>query len=604
MSTFDSGKRSLQNILEDIETGQIQLPEFQRDWRWDDEHIQSLIASISQSFPVGAVMMLKNGGSVRFKKRRIAGTNSKLDGVTPDTLILDGQQRLTALFQSLISGQAVNTLDHKKRKVQRWYYLDMKKCVTAPIDWDEAVISIPENRIMNGFRGKIIFDLSCPNKEYTQDFFPISRIFDTDQWMQGYLEHWKLSQDKWALYQKFNNEVIKSFEQYQVPVIILGEDTPKKAVCQIFEKVNQQGVELNVFELLTASLASEGFRLRDDWKLRRKCLREHKVLGKLDEVNFLQALTLITTKNRNAAVSCKRQEILELDRKCYEDWADQIKNGFVKAVRFLHRQKIFNAKDIPYSAQLVPLAAILTDLGNLGETDETQQKIARWYWCGALGEMYARSTDTQAAKDFSEVTTWIKEAGKKPTTIQEANFQESRLSELRTRNSAVYKGIHALIMHDRGATKCSDFRTGIPIDEKVFFEDNINIHHIFPRAWCERHSIEPNVYNCIINKTAISARTNQKIGGRAPSEYLPRVQDEAGIDNAKMDEILASHLISADALRADDFWNFFEARKEALLDAIEKAMGKKIIRENEEGAPDLPDLFDPEALLKGSGAQN
>ena len=58
MSTFNSGKRSLQNILEDIETGKIQLPEFQRDWRWNDEHIQSLIASISQSFPVGAVMML------------------------------------------------------------------------------------------------------------------------------------------------------------------------------------------------------------------------------------------------------------------------------------------------------------------------------------------------------------------------------------------------------------------------------------------------------------------------------------------------------------------------------------------------------------------
>ena len=322
--------------------------------------------------------------------------------------------------------------------------------------------------------------------------------------------------------------------------------------------------------------------MRDDWKLRRKCIKEHKVLGKLDDVNFLQALTLITTKNRRAAVSCKRKEILELDRQCYENWANQIANGFVKAMRFLHRQKIFNAKDVPYSAQLVPLAAILTDLGNLSETEETQQKIARWYWCSALGETYARSTDTQAAKDFSEVTTWVKEGGKEPTTIQEANFQESRLSELRTRNSAVYKGIHALIMHDRGATKCSDFRTGVPIDEKIFFEDNINIHHIFPKVWCERHNIEPNVYNCIINKSAISARTNQKIGGRAPSEYLPRIQGEAGIDNTKMDEILASHLISADALRADDFWNFFEERKEALLEAIEEAMGKKVIREGED----------------------
>ena len=596
MITFNSDKRSLQNILEDIETGQIQLPDFQRNWRWDDEHIQSLIASISQSFPVGAVMMLENGGSIRFEKRRIAGTKPEIDTVTPDTLILDGQQRLTALFQSLISGQAVNTLDTKKKKVQRWYYLDMKQCVADTIDWEEAVISVPEHRILKGFGGEVIFDLSDLNKEYEQDIFPVSRIFDTDPWMQGYLEHHRLAQDKWTLYQKFNNEVIKSFERYQVPIIILNRDTPKEAVCLIFEKVNQQGVQLNVFELLTASLAAESFQLRDDWKHRQKRLREHKVLGKLEDVNFLQALTLIATKNRNVAVSCKRKDILELNRNNYEDWANQVENGFMKAARFLHGQKIFDAKDVPYSTQIVPLAAILTDLGNIGEPEGAQRKITRWYWCSVLGEMYAGSTDTRAANDFSEVTKWVKENGDEPTTIRDANFQANRLLELERRTSAAYKGVHALIMHDRGVTKCSDFRTGVPIDEKVFFDDKIDIHHIFPVKWCKRQNIKNNIYNSIINKTALSARTNRKIGGRAPSEYLRRIQEEAGINNTKMDEILASHLISADALQADDFWSFFEARKEALLDAIEKAMGKKVIRE--------PVIFDAEALLNGPDAQH
>lgn len=602
MSAFTSDKRPLQDILKDIKAGQIQLPEFQRDWRWDDEHIRSLIASVSQSFPVGAVMTLKNGGPVCFARRRVAGTESNLDKVIPDTLILDGQQRLTALFQSLISGEAVNTLNSKKKKIRRWYYLNMKRCVADATDWEEVVVSVPENRIVTGFGGEIILDLSSSDKEYSQHFFPISRIFDTDLWMQGYLEHWKLASDKWELYQKFNNRVIKSFEQYQVPLIILGKDTPREAVCQIFEKVNQQGVELNVFELLTASLAAENFRLRDDSAPRQKRLRKHKVLGKLEDVNFLQALTLVNTKNQSTAVSCKRKDILGLNRKCYEDWAGQIENGFVKAARFLHGQKIFDAKDVPYSAQLFPLAAILTDLGDLGDTEGAQQKITQWYWCSVLGEMYAGSTDTRAANDFSEVTTWVKEGGDEPTTIREANFRETRLRELKTRNSAAYRGIHALIMHDRETIKCSDFRTGIPIDEKIFFEDNINIHHIFPIAWCRRHNIKPDDYNSIINKTAISARTNQKIGGRAPSEYLQRIQEEAGIDNVKMDEILASHLISADALRANDFWSFFEARKKVLLEVIEKAMGKKITSERD--LPDLPDLFDVDALLNVPDAQN
>ena len=255
-------------------------------------------------------------------------------------------------------------------------------------------------------------------------------------------------------------------------------------------------------------------------------------------------------------------------------WADQIEDGFVKAARFLHKQKIFNAKDVPYSAQLVPLAAILTDLGHLSETEEAQRRIERWYWCSLLGEMYARSTDTQSANDFSEVTTWIKEGGKEPTTIKEANFQENRLSELRTRNSALYKGIHALIMQDRGTTRCCDFRTGYAIDEKIFFEDRIDIHHIFPRTWCKKEGIASDIYNSIINKTAISAHTNQQIGGRAPSEYLQRIQEREGIDHSKMDERLASHLICADALRTDDFWGFYETRKKALLKSIKEAIGK------------------------------
>ena len=129
-------------------------------------------------------------------------------------------------------------------------------------------------------------------------------------------------------------------------------------------------------------------------------------------------------------------------------------------------------------------------------------------------------------------------------------------------------------MHDRDAAKCYDFRTGYPIDDKIFFADRIDIHHIFPRAWCEREGITPNVYNSIINKTAISARTNQQIGGRAPSEYLPRVE-EAEIDEGETDKRLVAHRISADALRADDFWGFFEAHKEALFGIIKKAMKEK-----------------------------
>ena len=283
----------------------------------------------------------------------------------------------------------------------------------------------------------------------------------------------------------------------------------------------------------------------------------------------------------------------------YKKWADITENGFIRAAEFLRNEKIFRAKDIPYQTQLIALAAILASVNTSHESalndeeatkeellkayrakEDEDQKIPRWYWCGVFGEMYAGAANTQIANDFSEVTSWLRGEVDLPTTIRDMNFQPNRLREVQSRASAVYKGVYALL------NKCRDFRTGVPINEKIFFDDKIDIHHIFPKKWCDEHGIESSDCNSIINKTALSARTNRMIGGRAPSEYLPRIQEESGIDNGKMDEILASHLISADALRADDFWVFFEARKEALLEAIEKAMGKKVIRDGDEEQTD------------------
>ena len=578
MSTFRIDQPFLQDLLKEIGSGKIQLPDFQRGWVWDNDRIRSLIASVSREFPIGSVLTLKaKDTDIRFKTRFVEGVNIAGVHREPETLILDGQQRLTALFQTLMSKNGVSTRNARGRTRRLYYYFDMKACLGNETEREEAVVSCGEDHSLqvltsNGKAEPI--DLSSTQNQYENHMFPVHKIFESAGWRQGYMKHWNQDTEKIDLLFTFETKIIEPFNRYNVPVIELG-DAPKEAVCLVFEKVNTGGITLTVFELLTASLAAEDFQLRDDWKLRKKRLRKHEVLQKLDGINFLQALTLVATKNKGAAVSCKRKEILELNREHYEEWAAQIEDGFVKAVRFLHRQKIFNAKDVPYSAQLVPLAAILTDLGNLSETEEVQRKIARWYWCGVLGEMYARSTDTRAAIDFSTVPIWIKENGKEPPTIADASFQEKRLPELRTRGSALYKGIHALIMHDRSLRKCCDFRTGIPIDEKIFFADSIDIHHIFPRAWCKEEGIAPGDYNSIINKTAISARTNRMIGGRAPSVYLQRIQDEAGIDDVKMNERLAAHLICANTLRADDFWGFYEVRKKALLDIIKKAMNEK-----------------------------
>lgn len=600
-ASFDSTKTPLQDLLGRADHGKLQLPDFQRGWVWDDERIRSLIASVSVSFPIGAVMLLETGGEyVRFRPRPLSGTHPRLREVAPETMILDGQQRLTSLYQALLGREAVETKDQKGKPIRRWYYFDMKKAVTNDDDRDDAVLSVPEDRVVKTFGGEIALDLSVPEREYAHDLFPANRVFQSADWRQAYSEHWNFDRERMQLFNNFEREVIKRFEQYQVPVIELKKETPKEAVCLVFERVNTGGVALNVFELLTAAFAADDYQLRDDWTAReRRLKRTHPVLANLQNDDFLQAISLLVTQERRRealargtaadkapGISCKRRDILKLEVEDWKAWTDRVEEGFVRAARFLHGQKVFKARDLPYRTQLVPLAAIFVDLGRDGETEGARQKIACWYWCGVLGELYSGATETRFARDLPEVVAFVRGEASEPVTIQESNFQAGRLLTLRTRNSAAYKGLYALLMRD-GAC---DFRTGEPIEAQTFFDDRVDIHHIFPERWCKAAGLDRAIYNSVINKTPLAARTNRQIGGRAPSKYLPAVEKAGGIDHTRLDEILRSHCIEPAPLRADDFWGFYAARAEALLQRIEAVTGKSIPREQA--------LFQPDAEVE------
>ncbi len=591
-SSFDSTKESLKKVLDDIASGTTQLPDFQRGWVWDDDHVKSLLASISVSYPIGAIMLYGTGNpDVRFKPRPVEGV-SLSHAEEPEWLILDGQQRLTSLFQALCASGPAKTRDSRRNAIERWYYLDIQKALDPEGDREEAIVSVPGDKITKNFRGEILSDLSTIDKECEAEMFPLPLVFDTVEQTNWQMKFVQGDQDKilkrLATWNALVQQVIQCFQQYQVPLIKMSKTTPKEAVCQVFEKVNTGGVSLTVFELLTATYAADNFNLREDWDVRDKKLRQNKVLASLQSDDFLQAVSLVASRLRRTkaleggadsqkapAITCKRKDLLRLTLGDYRKWADNVEEGFQKAARFMHVQRIFAARDLPYRTQLVPLAAIFTVLGDQADHDSVRAKLARWFWCGVFGELYGGAIESRFAKDLPEVLAWVG-GGPEPDTIADANFASTRLYTLRTRNSAAYKGLYALLIKDGGL----DFRTGEEISVQMYFDDKIDIHHIFPQAYCRANGIEPKWCDCIVNKTAISAKTNRIIGGNAPSEYLKRLKRQAGIEDGRMEDILASHVIESEALQADDFETFFAKREASLLDRIEKAMGKPVQRDS------------------------
>jgi uncharacterized protein with ParB-like and HNH nuclease domain len=291
--TFTSPDLPLADLLNDIKDGKIQVPEFQRGWIWDDDHIRSLLASISMSYPIGALMLLETGNeNVKFKPRIVEGV-SDTKFKRPDYLILDGQQRLTSLFQALKAEQAAATRDTRGTEIKRWYYIDMVKALEGGFDRDDAIFSVPDDRKLRNFRGEIIYDYSDPKFEYEACVFPFAHILYSSDWRTGFEEHFDYDKEKVKLFNAFDREVVKRFEQYQVPVIQLTKETPKQAVCQVFEKVNTGGVPLTVFELLTATFAADDYRLRDDWEEKKQIFKSKKVLERLGTTEFLQAISLL-----------------------------------------------------------------------------------------------------------------------------------------------------------------------------------------------------------------------------------------------------------------------------------------------------------------------
>lgn len=587
---------NLSQLLQEVASGKMQLPEFQRSWTWDDDRIQGIIASLSQGYPMGAIMRLQYGNpDICFKYRTFEGVGA-LD-VVPDHLVLDGQQRLTSIYQSIYSGKAVKTKTNKGKELKRFYYLSMKDCLDETLDRLEAVVAVPEDkRIKANFDRDVVLDLSDTTKEYENKMFPINIVFDSTilmKWNFGYMMHYQGNAQALKLLERFQSEVINTIVAYKLPVITLDKSTPREAVCKVFENVNTGGVPLTVFELVTATFATyqdpithEGFDLRKDWEKCKKIIRADgdtlrtDLFDGIDETAFLTTVTLYTSyldkqANKIGAVSCKKKDVLNLKFESYLQNRDQVLAGFQMAREFLLKyQYVFRMRDLPYATQMIPLAAICAVLGKTKVNEANTTKVlTRWYWCGILGEMYGGANETRYANDIEDIVDEVYGKPNPARTVNAAFFSATRLLTLQTRLSAAYKGIMALLYKE----KCRDFMNDTTIDLVNSMVQSPDIHHIFPEAYCVKSGIKRQRYNSIVNKTPILPETNRSIGGNAPSVYIKGILKKVdGLTEEELKERIESHFVNYSALSADDFDTYFIDRAKALLVLIEKAMGKQV----------------------------
>jgi hypothetical protein len=614
MRSFEANPKFLKAILDDVMEGSLQLPEFQRGWVWNEIGIKELIISVLNDFPIGALMTLEVGGDINFKPRLIEGVISPSVKI-PTQLILDGQQRTTSLFLSMYNGKMVETTDDKNKTVKRFYYIDIQKAISDDSGIDESVIIVPESKNFKGQNGMV--DLSTPEKEFENLYFPLNMSFNWSTWNNNFTVHFAQKGNSDLLEKliivttQFLKKIIEPLNSYTIPVITLKKHTPKEAVCLVFEKVNTGGKPLDAFELITAVYAADGYNLREDWygdnekdedgieeRIHSTALfakQTDGVLSGVSSTDFFQVISLLHTEDKhNTAIkegktgkaipqiSATKKSLLEIPLEAYKKYRNLVENSFITAGDFLTRVGIYRNRDLPYQSQVTALAAIIAKIGKSYDNTAVFDRLERWFWCGVFGELYGSSIETQIAYDFVQASLWVVyPSSPEPFTIRDANFNIERLNTMRSKLSAAYKGLTTLI----AKSGAKDYISGKEYDQTIFMKENVDIDHIFSKKWCKNQKIKKDNYDSIINKTPISPTTNRGVvSGKAPNEFIRDIENgntksgAAPLTSKQIDGNLASHLIDPAFLRKDDFEGFFKNRRENLAKLIEQKTGKTVSR--------------------------
>jgi len=540
----------IKQLLAEIHSGATVLPDFQRDFVWDPAATQGLLVSIASQYPAGSLLRARDTHR-GFATRRFDGAPDV--NVVHTFLVLDGQQRLTSLYQAMYGtgkyrffinlhaafkqfslDDADDTIYFKRATARGVRAMEGDTATQAR----ELVLPLSVFRARDGGFWKWVSDIReiLPEESRVEFEANSRRLYDS---------------------------CLKHFEEYQFPTVTLTGDVPIEALCTIFETLNKTGVKLTVFELMVARFFKYSINIRTMWE---RALEANPILGvyDVDEYVLVQAISLMVTG------SCQKKDVLNLTKvQLEENWNKAVK-GLVVGLQILRDDcKVMNRKWLPTPSMLGPLAAICaisTENGPRGAAVGARKaQIVRWLWCAMFGQRYEAAANTRAERDVRDMREWFK-GGPVPEMVEQFRFEKELLREVSTRAGAIYKSVICLILASEPHAR--DFHSGKLIAQAMFDAGDVEDHHVFPSAYLENAKgiTKKTLRDCILNRTLIDGKTNVVISDRPPSEYLRDI--DAHVDT---ETILKSHLLptgSTSPLRTDDYEEFLQKRAELIEAAI------------------------------------
>jgi hypothetical protein len=535
----------ISELLDDISSLDLVLPEFQREYVWENEQAKQLMVSLFKNYPTGSLLFWKTNEPPEIKNMKISR-----DKIGATTLILDGQQRLTTLF------------------------LLIKDCV-PPYYKDEEINNDPRNLYFNLEDQEGLFQYYLPSIMKNNPFW----VSVVDCFTKNIIDVFKIAKEveqdpekQFDLANQLMNNLtkLKFIKEKDFPVQIVPISANVDEAIDVFDRVNSLGTKLTDADLALAHICGK-------WPQARQVMKDK--ISELSERNFYFELHFMV---RCLTGVVKGRALFDT---IHDTPQYQLKDGWIKLSKVLDyivnilptHANIHSTEDLNSTNVLVPVVVYLTRNDKKFKSQSDMNKFIHWIYAAHTWARYTSQTDQRLDHDISIVL-----RSENPTTdlidaiIEQRGRIEVKANDLEGKwiQDPLFKMTY-IICKARGAI---DWFNGIPLGKPIGKIFQIHNHHIFPQSllyksgkFSPENHIHTKIVNEIANRAFLTAESNLTISNSSPRDYLIEIQN-------KYPGALEKQFIPTDSALwgIDRYKDFLAKRRELIANGINEFISSLI----------------------------
>ena len=555
MGSMEARNRPLGDWFTRIRTHQVVLPRFQRFEAWTHRMVAGLLDTVLRELPAGALLVLEVGDEEPFVSRTMAGAPESGDKIVEH--LLDGQQRLTALWRSL-------TDDYRDRT----YFVQMAS------NEQEDESSGPPRTVSQGRwpkNGKLFpLWVDNPVKVWERHLIPV-RLLRPGSEAEKEFKEWaeeatQGDPEEWMRLYSLGTDLRALFARFNLPFLSLPPTTSKETALDVFVKMNTSVQPLSTYDIVVAQVEeATGLSLHEYVSELRKEAPTFETFAEPSQV-ILNAGALLQDREPSKSAMLGNNFAEGLIAK----W-DKLVSGARRAASFLDEERVFDSTRIPSDAATPLLVALWAHAPEGGDGEgEARLLLRKFLWRAFLTERYELATNSRTFADYKSLVPRLegRDDGVPPIFNDELyplpSVEDILPAAWPKKRDRLGRAVLLISLRQGGL----DFADGSQAKQ-----DSLRLreyHHIFPVAYLQKKGEESDKIFRALNCALVTWKTNRHISDKSPSVYLQERIDASEFGEKQIRCRLASHGIDYDVLKSDNYDEFLAARAETLFPEIQQ----------------------------------